>query len=82
MTRWIWGLTLLAVALTWSALAAEEKKQSAPAGPPARGGAATLRLIDLSFDLLGAAGASTAQEADLRAIRVSRGPSAKPQVLR
>src|SRR5438046_9545641 len=35
MTRWIWGLTLLAVASTWSALAAEEKKATdKPAGEP------------------------------------------------
>jgi len=48
------------------ALAGEDKAQAPPSPPPSRGGAATLRLIDLSFDILGAAGASTAQESDLR----------------
>jgi hypothetical protein len=47
---------------------ASEPTSSVPAGPPApaaRGGA-TLSLLDLSFDLLGAGGGSTASEPHLR----------------
>jgi len=54
-----------------AALAAEASEASeappAPAPPPALVGAPSpLRLLDLSFDLLGAAGGSSASEGDLR----------------
>jgi hypothetical protein len=38
----------------------------APSAPPSGGTSSPLRLLDLSFDLLGAAGLSSAPEADLR----------------
>ena len=53
------------------ALAGDEKKAPEPApaaAAPVRAGAGTLRLIDVSFDLLTDGGASTATEEDVRGL--------------
>jgi hypothetical protein len=50
------------------ALSSGAEQQASTATLPARAGAGPLRLLDISFDLLGAAGASTATEAELRSL--------------
>jgi hypothetical protein len=49
--------------------AALQPGDAAPAPPPAAGAPSPLRLLDLAFDLVGAAGGSTAKESDMRELQ-------------